>query len=161
MLFRKNHCILLIIFFAVVSCNIVPLHKTKITKTLLNNKVTVEEIDTEIGFYINQNLRFSLKDNGTKKDIRLTNELEITKREYGLSSSNQTTRIEVLGKLTGLIKKNKDSHTFNINEKVSYDVNQSNVANKAAEQNAKKRLANLLSQAVLMELYHLDHDWLE
>tara|TARA_B000000475_G_C15574278_1_gene273627 strand:+ start:50 stop:397 length:348 start_codon:yes stop_codon:yes gene_type:complete len=115
MLFRKNYCILLIIFFAVVSCDIVPLHKTTITETLLNNKVTVEEIDTEIGFYIGQNLRFSLKDNGTKKDISLTNELEITKREYGLSSSNQTTRIEVLGKLTGLIKKNKDSHTFNIN----------------------------------------------
>ena len=56
MLFRKNYCILLIIFFAVVSCDIVPLHKTTIAETLLNNKVTVEEIDTEIGFYISQNL---------------------------------------------------------------------------------------------------------
>ena len=55
----------------------------------------------------------------------------------------------------------ENTHEFVIKETVAYDVSESILANKAAERNAKKRLANLLSQAVLTELYHSNFDWIK
>ena len=50
---------------------------------------------------------------------------------------------------------------FTVKEIVSYDISDSIVANKASKKNANKRLASLLSQAVLTDLYHANFDWIK
>ena len=160
-MYYKKHIIFLSFLLTAISCNNFTDKQTSLNESLFDNKIYVKDISGEIGFYLRQNLRFYLKDNGTKKSLSLNNEINISTNEYGLSSSNQITRKDLIAKLTTTLKKNETTHTFNIDERVSFDVSQSSVANKAAEQNASKRLANLLTQAILTELHHMDHDWLK
>ena len=160
-MYYKKHIIFLSFLLTAISCNNLTDKQTSLNESLFDNKIYVKDISGEIGFYLRQNLRFYLKDNGTKKSLSLNNEINISTNEYGLSSSNQITRKDLIAKLTATLKEDEDTHTFNISERVSFDVSQSNVANKAAEQNARKRLANLLTQAILTELHHMDHDWLK
>ena len=54
-----------------------------------------------------------------------------------------------------------NKYSFYLTEKVSYDISQSTLANKAAETNAKERLANLLSKAVLTNIYHSNLNWVK
>lgn len=161
MLCCKKRYILLSIFLIIVSCNNVPLYTTKLTENLINDKITVEEINGEVGFYLSQKLRLSLKDTGHKKPIKLSTKLTLTNNEYGLSSSNQVTRKDLIGTINCKLTKNDHEHNFIITERVSFDINQSNVANKAAEQNAKKRLSTLLSKRILAELYHSNLAWIK
>ena len=49
-----------------------PLYTTKLTENLINDKITVGEINGEVGFYLSQKLRLSLNDNGHKKPIKLS-----------------------------------------------------------------------------------------
>tara|TARA_Y100000746_G_scaffold183404_1_gene161657 strand:- start:2536 stop:3021 length:486 start_codon:yes stop_codon:yes gene_type:complete len=161
MLCFKKQYIILGIFLITLSCNSVPLYTTKLTENLINDKITVEEINGEVGFYLSQKLRLSLNDAGHKKPIRLSTELTLTNNEYGLSSSNQVTRKDLIGTINCKLTKNDHEHNFIITERVSFDINQSNVANKAAEQNAKKRLSTLLSKRILTELYHSNLAWIK
>ena len=161
MLCCKKRYILLSIFLIIVSCNNVPLYTTKLTENLINDKITVEEINGEVGFYLSQKLRLSLNDTGHKKPIKLSTKLTLTNNEYGLSSSNQVTRKDLIGTINCKLTKNDHEHNFIITERVSFDINQSNVANKAAEQNAKKRLSTLLSKRILTELYHSNLAWIK
>jgi len=139
----------------------VPLYTTKLTENLINDKITVEEINGEVGFYLSQKLRLSLNDTGHKKPIKLSTKLTLTNNEYGLSSSNQVTRKDLIGTINCKLTKNDHKYNFIITERVSFDINQSNVANKAAEQNAKKRLSTLLSKRILTELYHSNLAWIK
>ena len=160
-MYYKKHIIFLSFLLTVASCNNITIKQNSINESLFNNKIYVENINGEVGFYLRQNLKFNLKDTGTKKALSLNNKINISTNEYGLSSSNQITRKDLIAKLTATLKENENIHTFKIYESVSFDVSQSNVANKAAEQNARKRLASLLTQAILTELHHMDHDWLK
>lgn len=161
MLCFKKQYIILGIFLITLSCNSVPLYTTKLTENLINDKITVEEINGEVGFYLSQKLRLSLNDTGHKKPIKLSTKLTLTNNEYGLSSSNQVTRKDLIGTINCKLTKNDHEHNFIITERVSFDINQSNVANKAAEQNAKKRLSTLLSKRILTELYHSNLAWIK
>ena len=161
MLCFKKQYIILGIFLITLSCNSVPLYSTKLTENLINDKITVEEINGEVGFYLSQKLRLSLNDTGHKKPIKLSTKLTLTNNEYGLSSSNQVTRKDLIGTINCKLTKNDHEHNFIITERVSFDINQSNVANKAAEQNAKKRLSTLLSKRILTELYHSNLAWIK
>ena len=161
MLYCKKQYILLSIFLIIVSCNSVPLYTTKLSKNLINDKITVEEINGEVGFYLSQKLRLSLNDTGNKKPIKLSTKLTLTNNEYGLSSSNQVTRKDLIGTINCKLIENDHEYNFIITERVSFDINQSNVANKAAEQNAKKRLSTLLSKRILTELYHSNLAWIK
>lgn len=161
MLCCKKRYILLSVFLILLSCNNVPLYTTKLTENLINDKITVEEINGEVGFYLSQKLRLSLNDTGHKKPIKLSTKLTLTNNEYGLSSSNQVTRKDLIGTINCKLTKNDHEHNFIITERVSFDINQSNVANKAAEQNAKKRLSTLLSKRILTELYHSNLAWIK
>ena len=161
MLCCKKRYILLSVFLIILSCNNVPLYTTKLTENLINDKITVEEINGEVGFYLSQKLRLSLKDTGHKKPIKLSAKLTLTNNEYGLSLSNQVTRKDLIGTINCKLTKNDHEHNFIITERVSFDINQSNVANKAAEQNAKKRLSTLLSKRILTELYHSNLAWIK
>ena len=161
MLCCKKRYILLSVFLIILSCNNVPLYTTKLTENLINDKITVEEINGEVGFYLSQKLRLSLNDTGHKKPIKLSTKLTLTNNEYGLSSSNQVTRKDLIGTINCKLTKNDHEHNFIITERVSFDINQSNVANKAAEQNAKKRLSTLLSKRILTELYHSNLAWIK
>ena len=161
MLCCKKRYILLSVFLILLSCNNVPLYTTKLTENLINDKITVEEKNGEVGFYLSQKLRLSLNDTGHKKPIKLSTKLTLTNNEYGLSSSNQVTRKDLIGTINCKLTKNDHEHNFIITERVSFDINQSNVANKAAEQNAKKRLSTLLSKRILTELYHSNLAWIK
>ena len=83
-----------------------PLYTTKLTENLINDKITVEEINGEVGFYLSQKLRLSLKDTGHKKPIKLSVKLTLTNNEYGLSSSNQVTRKDLIGTINCKLRKN-------------------------------------------------------
>ena len=161
MLCCKKQYILLSVFLIILSCNNVPLYTTKLTENLTNDKITVGEINGDVGFYLSQKLRLSLNDTGHKKPIKLSTKLTLTNNEYGLSSSNQVTRKDLIGTINCKLTKNDHEHNFIITERVSFDINQSNVANKAAEQNAKKRLSTLLSKRILTELYHSNLAWIK
>ena len=161
MLCCKKRYILLSVFLIILSCNNVPLYTTKLTENLINDKITVEEINGEVGFYLSQKLRLSLNDTGHKKPIKLSTKLTLTNNEYGLSSSNQVTRKDLIGTINCKLTKNDHEHNFIITERVSFDINQSNDANKAAEQNAKKRLSTLLSKRIITELYHSNLAWIK
>ena len=87
--------------------------------------------------------------------------INTSERKYALSSDNEETRIDLNGIIKCAFSDGRNTHEFVIKETVAYDVSESIHANKAAERNAKKRLANLLSQAVLTELYHLNLDWIK
>ena len=161
MLFYKKHLILLAIFFSLSSCDFVPLHTSDPKRKLINNKIFVENIDTEIGFYLFQNLKFSLNDNGQEKRLKLLIDLSTSEKKYAFSSYNEETRIDLNGVIECTLSNGKNTHRFTLKETVSYDVSQSIIANKAAKRNANKRLANLLSQAVLTELYHSSLNWIK
>ena len=161
MLFYRQILFILVSFFSLSSCNVTPLYKSDFKNELINNKIYVENIDTEIGFYLSQNLRFSLKDSGQEKRLKLKVTINTSERKYALSSDNEETRIDLNGIIKCVFSDGENIHEFVIKETVAYDVSESILANKAAERNAKKRLANLLSQAVLTELYHLNFDWIK
>ena len=161
MLFYRQIFFILVGFFSLSSCNVAPLYKSDFKNELINNKIYVENIDTEIGFYLSQNLRFSLKDTGQKKRLKLKVTINTSERKYALSSDNEETRIDLNGIIKCVFSDGENIHEFVIKETVAYDVSESILANKAAARNAKKRLANLLSQAVLIELYHLNLDWIK
>ena len=161
MLFYRQILFILVGFFSLSSCNVTPLYKSGFKNELINNKIYVEKIDTEIGFYLSQALRFSLKDSGQEKRLKLKVSINTSERKYALSSDNEETRIDLNGIIKCAFSDGVNIHEFVIKETVAYDVSESILANKAAERNAKKRLANLLSQAVLTELYHLNFDWIK
>jgi hypothetical protein len=161
MLFYRQIFFILVVFFSLSSCNVTPLYKSDFKNELINNKIYVENIDTEIGFYLSQNLRFSLKDSGQEKRLKLKVTINTSERKYALSSDNEETRIDLNGIIKCVFSDGENIHEFVIKETVAYDVSESILANKAAERNAKKRLANLLSQAVLTELYHSNFDWIK
>ena len=161
MLFYRQIFFILVGFFSLSSCNVTPLYKSDFKNELINNKIYVENIDTEIGFYLSQTLRFSLKDSGQEKRLKLKVTINTSERKYALSSDNEETRIDLNGIIKCAFSDGENIHEFVIKETVAYDVSESILANKAAERNAKKRLANLLSQAVLTELYHLNFDWIK
>ena len=161
MLFYRQILFILVSFFSLSSCNVTPLYKSDFKNELINNKIYVENIDTEIGFYLSQTLRFSLKDSGQEKRLKLKVTINTSERKYALSSDNEETRIDLNGIIKCVFSDGENIHEFVIKETVAYDVSESILANKAAARNAKKRLANLLSQAVLIELYHLNLDWIK
>ena len=84
----KKLLILFAIFFSLSSCGVVPLHKSDPKSKLIDNKIYVENIDTEIGFYLSQNLRFSLRDTGQKKRLKLTVSIDTSEKKYAISSDN-------------------------------------------------------------------------
>ena len=161
MLLFKNKLLLLSFFLVFASCNSVPLYTAKSEKNLIGDNIIVNEIDGEIGFYLNQALRISLNNTIYKKSVNLVVEISLANNEYGISSSNQFTRKDLIATINCSLKRNNFAHNFSITERVSFDINKSNVANKAAEQNAKKRLANLLSTRILAELNHSNLIWLK
>ena len=161
MLFYRQILFILVSFFSLSSCNVTPLYKSDFKNELINNKIYVENIDTEIGFYLSQTLRFSLKDSGQEKRLKLKVTINTSERKYALSSDNEETRIDLNGIIKCAFSYGKNTYKFVIKEIVAYDVSESILANKAAERIAKKRLANLLSQAVLTELYHSNFDWIK
>ena len=135
---------------------------TEITAAeLRKNKSLATDAIKAIGFYLAQNLRFALNDFGNKKRLNLITEIEISENKYSFSSSNKETRMDLIGLIHCKIIDNDHEYKFTVKEMVSYDVSDSIVANKALEKNAKKRLASLLSQAVLTDLYHANFDWIK
>ena len=64
----------------VSSCNLKPIYQSNLKDRPLENKVSIENIDTEIGFYLTQNLRFALNDFGNKKRLNLM-EVNLTHKE--------------------------------------------------------------------------------
>ena len=161
MLSYRKLLILFAIFLSLSSCGVVPLHKSDPKSKLNDNKIYVENIDTEIGFYLFQNLKFSLNDNGQEKRLKLLIDLSTSEKKYAFSSYNEETRIDLNGVIECTLSNGENTHKFTLKETVAYDVSQSIVANKASKRNAKKRLANLLSQAVLTELYHSSLNWIK
>ncbi len=161
MLSYRKLLILFAIFLSLSSCGVVPLHKSDPKSKLNDNKIYVENIDTEIGFYLFQNLKFSLNDDGQEKRLKLLIDLNTSEKKYAFSSYNEETRIDLNGVIECTLSSGKNTHKFTIKETVSYDVGQSIIANKAAKRNANKRLANLLSQTVLTELYHSSFNWIK
>ena len=161
MLFYKETIFLLTTVIMVSSCNLKPLYQSNLEERPLENKVSVQNIDTDIGFYLAQDLRFALKDFGGKKSINLVTKIEVSERKYSFSSSNQETRMYLIGLIHCKIIGDDREYKFTVKEIVSYDVSDSIVANKASKKNAKKRLASLLSQAVLTDLYHANFDWIK
>ena len=85
MLFYRQILFILVGFFCLSSCNVTPLYKSDFKNELINNKIYVENIDTEIWFYLSQNLRFSLKDTGQKKRLKLKVSINTSERKYALS----------------------------------------------------------------------------
>lgn len=161
MSFYKETIFLITTAIMVSSCNLKPIYQSNLKDRPLENKVSIENIDTEIGFYLTQNLRFALNDFGNKKRLNLITEIEISENKYSFSSSNKETRMDLIGLIHCKIIDNDHEYKFTVKEMVSYDVSDSIVANKALEKNAKKRLASLLSQAVLTDLYHANFDWIK
>ena len=96
MLCYRQILFILVGFFSLSSCDVTPLYKSEFKNALLNNNIYVENIDTEIGFYLSQNLRFSLKDTGQKKRLKLIVTINTSERKYALSSDNEETRIQKL-----------------------------------------------------------------
>jgi hypothetical protein len=161
MSFYKKTIFLITTAIVVSSCNLKPIYQSNLKDRPLENKVSIKNIDTDIGFYLAKNLRFALNDFGSKKRLNLTTEIEISENKYSFSSSNKETRIDLIGLIHCKIIDNDHEYKFTVKEMVSYDVSDSIVANKASKKNAKKRLANLLSQAVLTDLYHANFDWMK
>lgn len=161
MSFYKETIFLITTAIMVSSCNLKPIYQSNLMDRPLENKVSIENIDTEIGFYLTQNLRFALNDFGNKKRLNLITEIEISENKYSFSSSNKETRMDLIGLIHCKIIDNDHEYKFTVKEMVSYDVSDSIVANKALEKNAQKRLASLLSQAVLTDLYHANFDWIK
>ena len=161
MSFYKETIFLITTAIMVSSCNLKPVYQSNFKDRPLENKVSVENIDTDIGFYLAQNLRFALNDFGSKKNLNLITEIEISENKYSFSSSNKETRMDLIGLIHCKIIDNDHEYKFTVKEMVSYDVSDSIVANKALEKNAQKRLASLLSQAVLTDLYHANFDWIK
>jgi len=161
MSFYKETIFLITTAIMVSSCNLKPIYQSDLKDRPLENKVSVENIDTDIGFYLAQNLRFALNDFGSKKRLNLITEIEISENKYSFSSSNKETRMDLIGLIHCKIIDNDHEYRFTVKEIVSYDVGESIVANKASKKNATKRLASLLSQAVLTDLYHANFDWIK
>ena len=161
MSFYKETIFLITTAIMVSSCNLKPIYQSNLKDRPLENKVSIENIDTEIGFYLTQNLRFALNDFGNKKRLNLITGIEISENKYSFSSSNKETRMDLIGLIHCKIIDNDHEYKFTVKEMVSYDVSDSIVANKALEKNAQKRLASLLSQAVLTDLYHANFDWIK
>ena len=159
-LFKKNICLLILIFI-ISSCGLKPIYKSNLDNSLLENKISIENIDSDVGFYLTQKLRYALNDFGGKKKVNLITEIKITERKYSFSTSNQETRVEITGLINCKIVDINNKYSFYLTEKVSYDISQSILANKAAETNAKERLANLLSKAVLTNIYHSNLNWVK
>ena len=161
MSFYKETIFLIATAIMVSSCNLKPIYQSNLKDRPLENKVSVENIDTDIGFYLAQNLRFGLNDFGSKKRLSLITEIEISENKYSFSSSNKETRMDLIGLIHCKIIDNDHEYKFTVKEIVSYDVGDSIVANEASKKNAKKQLASLLSQAVLTDLYHANFDWIK
>ena len=161
MLFYKETIFLLTTVIMLSSCNLKPIYQSNLEERPLENKVSVQNIDTDIGFYLAQNLRFALNDLGSKKRLNLITEIEISENKYSFSSSNKETRMDLIGLIHCKIIDNDHEYKFTVKEIVSYDVGDSIVANEASKKNAKKQLAGLLSQAVLTDLYHANFDWIK
>lgn len=159
-LFKQN-IYLLILIFIISSCGLKPIYQSSLGNSLLQNKISIVNIDSDVGFYLTQKLRYALNDSGGKKKLNLITEIKITERKYSFSTSNQETRMEITGFINCKIVDINNKYNFHLTEKVSYDISQSILANKTAETNAKKRLANLLSQAVLTNIYHSNLDWVK
>ena len=161
MSFYKETIFLITTAIMVSSCNLKPIYQSNLKDRPLENKVSIENIDTDIGFYLAQNLRFALNDFGSKKRLNLITEIEISENKYSFSSSNKETRMDLIGLIHCKIIDNDHEYKFTVKEIVSYDVGDSIVANEASKKNAKKRLASLLSQAVLTDLFHANFDWIK
>ena len=161
MSFYKKTIFLITTAIVVSSCNLKPIYQSNLKDRPLENKVSIKNIDTDIGFYLAQNLRFALNDFGSKKNLNLITEIEISENKYSFSSSNKETRVDLIGLIHCKIIDNDHEYRFTVKEIVSYDVGESIVANKASKKNATKRLASLLSQAVLTDLYHANFDWIK
>ena len=131
MLFYRQIFFILVGFFSLSSCNVAPLYKSDFKNEVINNKIYVENIDTEIGFYLSQNLRFSLKDTGQKKRLKLKVSINTSERKYALSSDNEETRIDLNGIIKCTFSDSENTHEFVIKETVAYDVSESILANKA------------------------------
>ena len=97
MSFYKETIFLITSAIMVSSCNLKPIYQSDLKDRPLENKVSVENIDTDIGFYLAQNLRFALNDFGSKKRLNLITEIEISENKYSFSSSNEAT-INLLSK---------------------------------------------------------------
>ena len=108
-MYYKKHIIFLSFLLTAISCNNLTDKQTSLNESLFDNKIYVKDISGEIGFYLRQNLRFYLKDNGTKKSLSLNNEINISTNEYGLSSSNQITRKDLIAKLTACLLYTSDA----------------------------------------------------
>ena len=161
MSFYKETIFLIATAIMVSSCNLKPIYQSNLKDRPLENKVSVESIDTDIGFYLAQNLRFALNDFGNKKRLNLITKIDISEKKYSYSSSNKETRMDLIGLIHCKIIDNDHEYKFTVKKMVSYDVSDTIVANKASKENAKKRLASLLAQAVLTDLYHANFDWIK
>ena len=112
MSFYKKTIFLITTAIMVSSCNLKPIYQSDLKDRPLENKVSVENIDTDIGFYLAQNLRFALNDFGSKKRLNLITEIEISENKYSFSSSNTETRMDLIGLIHCKIIDNDHEYKF-------------------------------------------------
>ena len=120
-LFKQN-IYLLILIFIISSCGLKPIYQSSLGNSLLQNKISIVNIDSDVGFYLTQKLRYALNDSGGKKKLNLITEIKITERKYSFSTSNQETRMEITGFINCKIVDINNKYNFHLTEKVSYDI---------------------------------------